>query len=233
MKKFTDNNNISLLTNMTLFYFNKGFHLRMSFDLDCTSYHSTQEHLLMMSVEDIAGKMKELLHYEQSKLIRSQQKMKDQANKHCTEAKFYVGQKMWVSLKNIKTEQASEALKDKMFGPYKIIEKIGEVYWIRLPVIIKWLNIFHLLKMILNPENSLPDQYILPLNPVMVDDHKEWKLDNILASHCWHRKLQYQVQWHGFPHDDTWYDTESDNFTNAQEIVTDFYKYYSDMLWWS
>ena len=128
MMKFTDNNNISSSINMILFYFNKGFHLKMFFNLDCTLYHSTQEHLLVTLAENIAEKMKELLHYKQSRLVEAQWKMKDQADKHCTEAKFCVGQKVWVLLKDIKTEQASEALKDKMFNSYKIIGKINEAY---------------------------------------------------------------------------------------------------------
>lgn len=90
MMKFADNNNVSSLINMISFYFNKGFHFKMFFDSDCTSYHSTQECLLIMSAEDIARKMKKLLHYKQTRLIEIQQKIKDQTDKHYTEVEFCV-----------------------------------------------------------------------------------------------------------------------------------------------
>jgi len=53
MMKFSDNFNIFLITSMILFYFNKEFHLRMSFDSDTTDYKTTCERLEARKADDI------------------------------------------------------------------------------------------------------------------------------------------------------------------------------------
>jgi len=53
MMKFSDNFNIFSITSMILFYFNKEFHLRMSFDSDMTDYEITHERLEARKVDNI------------------------------------------------------------------------------------------------------------------------------------------------------------------------------------
>ena len=43
MIEFSDNNNAFSATSLSLFYLNKGFHSRMSFSLNETTYESTHE----------------------------------------------------------------------------------------------------------------------------------------------------------------------------------------------
>ncbi len=63
MVKFSDNFNIFSITSMTLFYFNKEFHPRMSFDSDTTDYETTRERLEARKADDIVIRMKELLNF--------------------------------------------------------------------------------------------------------------------------------------------------------------------------
>ncbi len=53
MMKFSDNFNIFSITSMILFYFNKEFHLRMSFDSDMTDYETTHERLEARKADNI------------------------------------------------------------------------------------------------------------------------------------------------------------------------------------
>jgi len=48
---------------MILFYFNKEFHSRMSFNLDMTDYETTHERLEARKADDIVIQMKELLNF--------------------------------------------------------------------------------------------------------------------------------------------------------------------------
>ncbi len=64
MMKFSDNFNIFLITSMTFFYFNKEFHLWMSFDSDTTDYETTCERLKARKADDIVIQMKELLSFD-------------------------------------------------------------------------------------------------------------------------------------------------------------------------
>ncbi len=61
MMKFSENFNIFLIILMTSFYFNKSFHLRMSFDSDTTNYEITRTRIKAKKIDDITVKMKELI----------------------------------------------------------------------------------------------------------------------------------------------------------------------------
>ncbi len=61
MMKFSKNFNIFSIILMISFYFNKNFHLRMSFNLNTTNYEITRARIKARKVNDIVIKMKELL----------------------------------------------------------------------------------------------------------------------------------------------------------------------------
>ncbi len=61
MIKFSENFNIFSIILMTSFYFNKSFHLRMSFDLNIIDYEITRARIKARKINDITVKMKELL----------------------------------------------------------------------------------------------------------------------------------------------------------------------------
>ncbi len=64
MMKFSENFNIFSIILMTSFYFNKGFHSRMSFDSDTTDYEITRARIKAKKTDDIIAKMKELLIFD-------------------------------------------------------------------------------------------------------------------------------------------------------------------------
>ena len=58
--------------------------------------------------------------------------MEQQANKHRREPNFTVGDKVQVIIKNQKTERPSYKLDCKIAGPYKILNKEGNLYKVKL-----------------------------------------------------------------------------------------------------
>ena len=82
MMKFNDNFNIFLITSMTFFYFNKEFHLRMSFDSDTTNYETIHERLEARKADDIIIQMKELLNLNHQQLKKTKLIIEVQINKH-------------------------------------------------------------------------------------------------------------------------------------------------------
>ncbi len=62
--KFSENFNIFSIISLTSFYFNKNFHLRMSFDSDTINYEITRARIKARKIDDIAVKMKELLVFD-------------------------------------------------------------------------------------------------------------------------------------------------------------------------
>ena len=63
MIKFSDNNSISFVIDLTLFYLNKRFYSHISFNSNFILYEITRERLKAIKVEDIFLKIKKLLKY--------------------------------------------------------------------------------------------------------------------------------------------------------------------------
>jgi hypothetical protein len=74
----------------------------------------------------------------QQQLLRAQQRMKSQADKHRTERSFAVGEKVYLKLQpyvqSSVARRSNQKLSYKFFGPYKILQKVGTVaYKLDLP----------------------------------------------------------------------------------------------------
>ncbi len=67
---------------MILFYFNKEFHSRMSFDSDTTDYETTRERLEARKADDIVIQMKVLLNFDRQQLKKTKLIIEVQINKH-------------------------------------------------------------------------------------------------------------------------------------------------------
>ena len=82
--------------------------------------------------------------------------MEQQANKHRRKPDFTVGNKVWVIIKNQKTEWPSRKLDYKMAGLYRILNKEGNLYKVKLPDLIKVHPVFLLDKLQKAANNLLP-----------------------------------------------------------------------------
>jgi len=71
MIEFADNNVLSSVIFLTLFFMNKNFHPHMSFDLDIIEYESTRERLQIAQVEDIFDHMNKTLIFAREALIKT------------------------------------------------------------------------------------------------------------------------------------------------------------------
>lgn len=136
-----------------------------------------------------------------------------------------MGDRVWLSTKNIRTARPSKKLDHKQIGPYKIIKKIGSAsYELELPSSMKIHSVFHSSLLRLVDENPMPNQIPEPPPPVIVENENEWEVEEILDSRLFYRRLQYRVKWKGYPPDDTWYN--ADGFDNASELVRLFHQRY-------
>ena len=63
---------MSLATSIIPFYLDKGFHLRMSFDPDTTSYELTRNRLIAAEAQDIIERIKELLEFGRQRAFKLQ-----------------------------------------------------------------------------------------------------------------------------------------------------------------
>lgn len=224
MVEFSDNNNTSTSLGLSPFYFNRGFHPRMSFGPDCTTYESTRERLQATKAEDISKRMAELLEYGQASLAKSQLAMEAQANMHRKQVEYDKGDKVWLSSQNIRTTRPSKSLEDRQLGPYEVIEKVGTSYRLRMPPHWKKETVFHsnLLRPFAN--NPLPGQAQPPPRAVSFRRGDEWDVDDIIASRRYKGRLQYQVKWTDEEDDDAWYYADQGEFDSAKDVVEEFHR---------
>ncbi len=148
MMKFSENFNIFSIISMTFFYFNKSFHLRMSFDSDTTDYETTCEHLEARKANDIIIQMKKLLIFNCQQLKKTKQITEAQINKHRWNVIYEVNDWVWLFSKNIKTTKSCKDLKDKQLEFYQITVKVEIFYHLHLLISMKQLHLMFNLKLL-------------------------------------------------------------------------------------
>ena len=89
-----------------------------------------------------------------------------------------------------------------MAGPYKIIEKCGHSWKVKLPESMKIWPIFHTQLLRKAATNPLPGQVNKPPPPIQIEDgEEEWEVEKILASKITRKKVFYRASWIGYDED--------------------------------
>ena len=137
---------------------------------------------------------------------------------------FEVGDKVWLSAKDIRIHQASQKLGPRQLGPYEVIEKVSELdYRLKLPPAMKVHNVFHVNRLSPWKGNDVNGLRPPPPEAVEVEGEEEFEVEQILDSRIYRRGLQYLVRWEGFgEEDDSW--EPAANVKNAGEKITEFHQ---------
>ena len=145
------------------------------------------------------------------------------ADQHQESVEYEVGDSVWLSMKNIKTEQPSKKLDHKMVGPFKIKALVGSSCRLELPTSMKIHNIFHPSLLRKASADPLPSQHNDPAPLIVVDDEEEWEVDDILDAKKVGRgkKVQFCVKWKKYDEDKTWYNASG--FEHSKNLVDNFY----------
>ena len=104
---------------------------------------------------------------------KTQQEIQKQANKHCREPDFGLGDKVWITTRNWKTERPSCKLDHQIARLYKILEKIRHAYRIKLPNSIRVHPVFSPDRLCKASDDLLPGQKKDPPPPVEVSRKEE------------------------------------------------------------
>ncbi|GAU17014.1 hypothetical protein TSUD_37720 [Trifolium subterraneum] len=127
-------------------------------------------------------------------LLRAQNRMKQQADKHRSDTSFEIGDHVYIKLHPYRQVSMRSThyhkLLPKFYGPYKVLDKIGQVaYQLDLPSSSNIHNVFHVsqLKLCPNPTvvttQHLPaEDQLFPRIPEAIVDRKMVKRGNVAAT---------------------------------------------------
>ncbi len=227
MIEFVDSNVLLSVIFLILFFMNKSFHSRMSFNSDIIEYESTRERLQINRVKNISEQMNKTLIFAREALIKTWKQMINQANKHRIEINYEIKSKMFLNERNIITARSFKKLNDKMLDSFQITESVDSFYKLKLSETMRIHDVFHseLLRSVV--DDSLSDQKNESSRSIVINDEDKWKINDILNSWRYKRRLQYWVKWKNYDNDLNWYNADDDEFMNAQEEIDDFHIKYS------
>jgi hypothetical protein len=128
----------------------------------------------------------------------SKEKMKEQYKRDKKTAHtFNVGDLVWLQAKDIKIHQKSPKLSPRQLGPFKVIERIGDLdFKLDLPHYLKLHPVFHVNRLAPYRDNGLDKPP--PPDPVTVEGEEEYEVDKITDSRIFRRQLQYRVKWKSY-----------------------------------
>ena len=142
---------------------------------------------------------------------------------------FNVGDMVMLQAKDVKIHQPSPKLGPRQLGPFKILERIGDLdFKLELPGWLKLHPVFHVNRLSPYRDNGLAKPP--PPDPVVVDGEEEYEVKAVTDSRIVklggrgnRTKLQYYVKWKGYgAGDSSWEDAAA--LAHAQAKVRAFHK---------
>ncbi len=173
MIEFVNNNVLFSVIFLIFFFINKNFHSCMSFDSDIIKYESTRERLQIDRVKNISEQMNKTLIFAREALIKTQEQMMNQANKHRKKINYEIESKMFLNERNIITARFFKKLDDKMLNSFINLDFIDSSYKLKLSKSMHVHDVFHsdLLHSIV--DNFLSDQKNKLSDSIVINDEDE------------------------------------------------------------
>ena len=218
MAEFAYNNTASSTTKETPFYANYGYHpiFRLE-DLDAV------QNLRNPAAAERVSYIKNLQTYLKLQIERAQDQHAHTFNKGVVASQFKLGDKVYLSRKNIQTTRPSGKLDTKRLGPFEITRTIGSnAYELKLPPQWRIHSVFHASLLTRAPKSNIRPSTSAP-PPVLVQNQFEYEVEALLDMKRIRNQEYYLVKWKDYPHsDNTWEPRTS--LTNCAHLLRQFTK---------
>jgi len=148
-----------------------------------------------------------IVHKEaQAALSKLRDNMTRYADLHRGEAlKYKVGDKVWLSTKNLNVDQPSCKLAEWQLGPYEIVKIISpNAVKLKLPASFKIYDVINI-SCICPYCPPVAGQSAIPSEPIVIEGTPEYEVEEITDLWLKHGKLEFLVKWSGYTDDyNTW-----------------------------
>ncbi|ELR08855.1 hypothetical protein GMDG_08665 [Pseudogymnoascus destructans 20631-21] len=156
-------------------------------------------------------------------MAKAQEEMSKHANRRRRAIDWDVGDRVYLSTKNLKNSRPSRKLGQQWVGPYTVVERIGHAFRLELQIH----DVFSPDVLMKDPNNPLPGQDPPEPSSEVIDGVEEWEVEKILAVRLHWKQLQYRVSWVGYDPDPEWY--PASNFMNSPQKLREFHTEYPDL----
>lgn len=177
--------------------------------------------------DEVSQALTDIWKYTQDNIKEAQQAYKKFADRHRSNTpEFKIGDLVWLSRKNIPSIRPLGKLDHRKVGPFKIIGLVGEAaFRLELPPTMKIHNVFHAALLSSHIDNTFEGRIEPEPDPVVIDDHVEYEVEQVLDSRLHYGKLQYFIHWKGKSvAERTW--EPASHTVNAPDKVKEFHLHY-------
>ena len=174
--------------------------------------------------KEFAERMKEIHEEAGAALSKARDDMTRYTDQHRGSAPEYkVGDKVWLSTKDIKINRPSRKLAERQLGPFEIVKIISpNAVKLKLPTSFGIRDIINVSR--LCPcKPPITGQRVTPPEAVEVEGSPEYEVEEVLDSRLKRGKLEYWVKWSGYTDDYNTWEPEL-NLTNSKESINNFHR---------
>lgn len=218
----------SSLGGMTPFMLTRGYSPRKSFDWKAPAPpKDARGQLAFDEATRFARRLYDGWKFAQDSIARAQEKNIRDANRHRREPDFDVGDRVYLSTKNLKLDRPTRKLADQYTGPFEIVEKVGHSFRLKLPLSWRIHDVFHARFLRKDPNNPLPGQENTIAEPLNITGENEYTVERILAvKRDRGGILKYRASWLGYDDDPSYY--PASDFMYSPHKLREFHLNYPD-----